>query len=106
MIDSTQIEKEIDAAIEASTLVLTYLHENDWEKAEKANQRRMGLVRLLSKCQKNLPMWQKFDDKINQIKHLDKEIVRQGKDKHSQMLLQMCDNYFKTNVCIEYAQHK
>jgi hypothetical protein len=106
MIESVQIEKEIDAAIKASTDLLSCLEASDWEQAGLANEKRMSFIRLLSKRQKNSHMWQKFDDKINKLKHLDKEILKLGKVKHAQMLLLICDNNYKTSACVAYAQNK
>lgn len=106
MIEAGQVEKEIDAAINASIELLACLDKNDWESAEIANQKRMALVRLLSKSQGNISLWQKFGAKIKKFKHLDDKIVKQGKDLHSQMLSMMCDNRYKMNGCVQYRQHK
>lgn len=103
---TTQIEEEMDLAIAASSELLSCLHEDNWEAAERANQKRMRFVRLLSKCQKNSHMWQNFGDKVDKLKCLDKEIIKQGKDKHSKMLSAMCDNHYRINGCVQYSQHK
>ena len=100
------LEVEIDAAIQASIELLECIDQNDWEAAKKANQKRMVLVRFLSKCQKNILIKQEVEQKINKIKNLNDKIVKQGKGKHSQMLSTMCDNHYKIKGCMHYTQHR
>ena len=100
------IVSEIDHALTASQDILTLINNGEWDKVQECNDVRMKLIRSLSMCKKNASFWQKYCNKLSEIKRLDDCIVTSVNNMHRQTLSSMFDQQVKKHACVQYLNQK
>lgn len=106
MINDKTISDEIDNALLASADMLINIEQGDMEKVKLLNNVRMKVIRMLSMCQKTELFWQKFGNKLNQLKELDREIMTCSEQMRDNLLAQIRRNQENKQGCIQYKQQQ
>ena len=106
MISDEILSDEIDSALQASVEILECIKQGDLEKVKLLNNVRMKFIRMLSMCQKTESLWQKFGNKLNQLKELDQQIMACSEQLRDDLMTQIRQNQENKNGCIQYKEQQ
>ena len=106
MINDNVLLEEIDSALQASAEILVCIKQGDLEKVKLLNNVRMKFIRMLSMRQKTDLFWQKFGNKLNQLKELDQQIMACSEQLRDGLMTQIRQNQENKNGCIQYKEQQ